>query len=231
MSGEPLLDLRPARGFVEPAVADELPGLRLDWLSLEVHDGPSPPALVRRLAELSNRYRGAAVIAMRTKPIPNAYRTFFRHIGLDPDATRVPSEAAAVRRLFQGAFRSEGRIADALLVALIETGVALWALDADRVHVGGLGIRTARAGDVLGTGDGAGARPVTPGTLVVADADAVHAVLFGEPAGDSAVTRATRRILLYALGVAGVPAIHLEEAFWVAAEALEAPRPGADHSD
>lgn len=220
MSEDPLLDLGAAEGFLAPEIAEELPGLRLAWLTLEARDGPSPPELVRQLGELSNRYHGAAVIAMRTKPIPSAYRTFFRQIGLDPDAHRIPSEDAALARLFHGAFRSEGRLADALLVALVETGVPMWALDADCVAAGGLGIRQARAGEELGGGE----QPLAAGTLVVADAEAVHAVLFGPRAALSAVRSETRRILLYAVAVAGVPAIHLEEAFWLAAEALGARR-------
>ena len=85
---------------------------------------------------------------MRTKPIPQAYRIFFRQIGLDPDVTRIPSEEAAVARLLHGEFRSAGLIPDACLVALIETGVPVWALDADVVDEGGLGIRTATADDL-----------------------------------------------------------------------------------
>ena len=68
---------------------------------------------------LSNRLGGASVVAMRTQPIPHAYRAFFRHIGLDPDASRIPSEEAAVARLLQGGFRSNDLISDALLVALL----------------------------------------------------------------------------------------------------------------
>jgi DNA/RNA-binding domain of Phe-tRNA-synthetase-like protein len=222
VSDDPLLDLRAAEGFVEPAVAEELPGLRLAWITLEARDGPSPPELIGRLRNLSNRYRGAAVIAMRTKPIPSAYRALFRQLGLDPDRTRIPSEEAAVGRLFHGAFRSQGRLADALLVALVETGVPVWALDADRVAAGGLGIRSARTGERLG--DGESARPLPPGTLVVADDATIHAILFGERSVVAAPRAATRRILLYSIAVAGVPAIHVEEAFWLVAEALGAPR-------
>jgi DNA/RNA-binding domain of Phe-tRNA-synthetase-like protein len=214
------LELRAAQGFVEPSIAEELPGLRLDWLTVEARDGASPPELVRRLRDLSNRYRGAVVVTMRTKPIPNAYRTFFRQIGLDPDTTRIPSEEAALHRLFHGAFRSEGRLLDALLVSLVETGVAIYALDADRVEVGGLGIRTATDGERLGAHEHA--RYLQGGTLVIADSAAPHAVLFGERAPDAAVTRSTDRILLYTVSVAGVPMIHVEEAFWLTIEALGA---------
>ena len=60
---------------------------------------------------------------MRTKPVPQAYRAFFRQIGLDPDVQRIPSEQAALARLVQGGFRSVDLIADACLIALVETGV------------------------------------------------------------------------------------------------------------
>jgi DNA/RNA-binding domain of Phe-tRNA-synthetase-like protein len=205
-------------GFVEPGVAEEFPGLRLDWLSLAARDRPSPPELVGRLRDLSNRFNGANVIAMRTKPIPHAYRAFFRQIGLDPDTTRIPSEAAAVARLFDGRFRSVSLVPDALAIALIETGIPVWALDADRVGAGGPGIRTARAGERLGSGPYAD--HLQPGTLVVADAEAVHAVLFGSVARDHLVGSDTRRIVLFAVSVAGVPLIHVEEALWIAIEAL-----------
>jgi DNA/RNA-binding domain of Phe-tRNA-synthetase-like protein len=209
-----------AAGFLDPGVADELPGLRLTWARVPARQRPSPPGLVRRLGELSNRVRGADVIAMRTKPIPSAYRSFFRQIGLDPDATRVPSEQAAVSRLFHGGFRPRGLVEDVLLVALIETGVPLWALDGDRVDAGGLGIRTS-AGEVIGAG--ASTTPVSQGTLVVADRARLHAILFGEISGPSVVGRHTRQLVLYAVAVPGVPDIHVEEAFWVAQEALSGP--------
>ena len=172
------LDLRAAPGFVDEELSAELPGLRLDWMTMPRGPRSSPTALVRRLESLSNRYRGASVVAMRTWPIPHAYRTFFRQIGLDPDVDRIPSEQAAVSRLLYGGFRSRGALEDALLVALIETGVPVWALDADLVDPGGLGIRTTVDGDVLGGGEQA--HGVPPGRLVVVDAqlhprDAVRA--------------------------------------------------------
>jgi DNA/RNA-binding domain of Phe-tRNA-synthetase-like protein len=210
------LDLRAAPGFVEPDLHAEFPGLRLDWVTVEARPRPSPPQLKERLRSLSNRYRGASVITMRTQPIPHAYRTFFRHIGLDPDANRVPSEEVAVSRLLQGQFRSRDVVQDALLIALIETGVPVWALDADRVDAGGLGIRITIEGDRLGSTD----YPLAPGRLAVADARCVHALLFGDIAPDHRVGARTRRIALFAVGVEGVPAIHVEEALWICGEAL-----------
>jgi DNA/RNA-binding domain of Phe-tRNA-synthetase-like protein len=212
------VSLSPAAGFIEPQLQDEFPGLRLDWLTLAVRPGHSPPSLVRRLRALSTGYRGASVVAMRTKPIPQAFRIFFRHIGLDPDVTRVPSEAAAVARLLHGEFRSAGLIADACLVALIETGVPVWALDADVVDEGGLGIRFATAEDLAD--EAARGLRLSPGSLVVGDRSAVHAALFGEQAAGRAVGPRTRRVVLYSVGVDGVPAIHIEEALWTCVEAL-----------
>jgi DNA/RNA-binding domain of Phe-tRNA-synthetase-like protein len=210
--------LSPAPGFVEALVAEEFPGLRLHWITARGGRAESPPALAARLRDLSSRYRGATVVAMRTKPVPQAYRAFFRQIGLDPDVRRIPSEGAAVGRLMHGGFRSVDLIADACLVALVETGVPVWALDADHVDVGGLGIRAAGEadqGDAHGLGEW-----VEPGTLLVTDARTVFAVLFGEPGAAHQVTRRTERVALFALAVGGVPDIHVEEALWICSELL-----------
>ncbi len=212
------LDLRAAPGFVESRVRDEFPGLRLDWVSVEGQARASPPSVALQLGRLSNRFRGADVVAMRTRPIPHAYRSFFRQIGLDPDTNRVPIERAAVDRLMHGGFRSIGLIEDALLVGLVETGVPVWALDADLVDAGGLGIRTTVAGDRLGLTELGNFLP--PGQLVVSDSRCVHSLLFDEPAPGHGVSRASSRITLFAVSVPGVPAIHFEEALWVTIEVL-----------
>ncbi len=213
MSSDP--ELTAAIGFVEPAVRAEFPGLRLAWLSVSAQPGRTRPAVQRRLRALSNRYSGGSVVAMRTQPIPHAYRVFFRQIGLDPDVDRVPSERAAVARLVQGQFISNDAVRDALLLALIETSVPVWAVDAARVDPGGLGIRTAGSRE---NPDSGGPRPA--GRLVVADAARIHAELFGEVVPAHQPGRGTTDVILYAVGVDGVPALHLEEALWVSAEAL-----------
>lgn len=211
-------ELAAAAGFVDPAVQEEFPGLRLDWLTLEGRMRDSPPDVAKRLRALSSRYRGANVIAMRTQPIPHAYRTFFRQIGLDPDTRRVPSEDVAVTRLLDGQFRSRNLIQDALLIALIETGVPVWALNADLVDAGGLGIRPTATGERLGSVEPAHHLP--PGRLVVADAVQIHAVLFGDVAPGHVIGSGTTRIALFTVGVDGVPAIHIEEALWIAVETM-----------
>jgi DNA/RNA-binding domain of Phe-tRNA-synthetase-like protein len=202
----PGTDAEPAVGLVAPDVAEEFPALRLRYLELDARPGRSSRGVKHRLEEMSSRFRGPQAVAMRQEPIPWAYRVFYRHIGLDPDADRTPVEQAAVERLIQGAFRSHNRLDDALLIALVETGVPVWALDADVVATDSLGIRTS----------------VPAGRLVVADDGRVHATLFGDPAPDCAPGPRTRRVVLFAIGVDGVPAIHVEEALWMAVEVLRA---------
>jgi DNA/RNA-binding domain of Phe-tRNA-synthetase-like protein len=206
-------------GFVEARVLAEFPQLRLDWVAIDASPRDSPSEVKRQLRELADRYRGATVVMMRTKAVPHAYRSFFRQIGLDPDVDRVPSEQAAVTRLLDGGFRSRDLVHDSVLIALVETGVAVWALDARHVAAGGLGIRTTAAGDRLGGGVG---RALAPGRLAVADEQRVHALLFGELAAGHRVSADTQRVVLFTVGVAGVPAIHVEEALWLCVELLHA---------
>jgi DNA/RNA-binding domain of Phe-tRNA-synthetase-like protein len=195
-----------ASGRIAPDLQAEFPGLRLHWTALEARVRGSPRDVRARLRALSDRVAGAGVVAMRTKPIPHAYRAFFRQVGLDPDAARIPSEEAAVRRLLEGRFHSRDTLADALLIALVETGVPVWALDASVVDLASLGIRTADGGE----------------RLVVADAVRVHATLFGDPAPGHAAGPGTDWMVLYAVAVEGVPAIHVEEALWISTDILGA---------
>src|SRR3954449_3436765 len=112
-----------------------------------VERGPAktPPAVRRRLSTMSDRFRGAQAIALRRAPVNSAYRVFYRHVGLDPDTTRTPSEEAAVRRLVHGGFQATNLLDDALLISLMETGIPLWAIDAEQVTEP-LGIATGSEG-------------------------------------------------------------------------------------
>jgi DNA/RNA-binding domain of Phe-tRNA-synthetase-like protein len=199
VSGDP--ELR--EGFVEAEVAAEFPGLRVVWVEVPAAGGKSPAALRERLRALSDKLRGAQAIALRGRDVPHAYRVFFRHIGLDPDVVRVPAEALMMERLWHGGYPSRGRLPDACAIACIETGVPVWALDADRID-GTLGVRT------------------EGGRLVLADAAGVVASLFGAPRSAHEPTRDTRRLALVTVVVPGVPALYAEEALWIAGEALEA---------
>jgi len=206
------------RGGVAPEVADEYPELRLWSLVVEAVPRRSPSGVRARLKALSDGFRGPQAVMLRQQPVPWAYRVFFRHIGLDPDADRTPVEALALKRLLRGGFRSEGIVDDALTIAVMETGVPVWALDAEHVE-GTLEIRPAVEHERLGRRDQFA--PWLPaGRLVVADAVGPVAVLFGDLAPGHGVTRESRRLLLLCVQVAGVPAIHVEEAMWLCTEVL-----------
>jgi len=205
-------------GWVDTELLEEFPELRLFTVEVPAPPRRSTAALRGQLRTLSSRFNGAHAITMRRQPIPHAYRVFYRHIGLDPDTTRTPIEAAAVERLMRGGFESRSRLDDALLLALVETGVPVWALDAATLD-GPLGIRPARDGERLGSGDLADELP--SGRLVVADAAGPVAILFGELAPSSTPGVQTRDLQIFTVQVAGVPAIHVEEALWTCASALD----------
>lgn len=206
----------PAECLVEAEIAAELPGLRLWTLDLPAGDGPTPPVLRERLREMSSRFTGAQAKALRSKPIPHAYRVFYRHIGLDPDVDRIPVEALVVERLKHGGFRSASLLNDALTVSVMETGVPTWALDADTLE-GELELRRAAEHEPLGRGD-EHAVWLPHGRLVVADLAGAVAVLFGGVARTHAVGRDTIRTRLFSVQVEGVPAIHVSEALWTVAD-------------
>ena len=203
--------------WIDPDVAEEFPELRLHARTVEARSGRSPVELRERLRALSDRFRGAQAIAMRRQPIPWAYRVFFRHIGLDPDEDRTPVEAIALERLKQGAFKSRSVLDDALTIAIMETGVPVWALDADRLE-GAPGLRPARRGERMGEGEYASDIPV--GKLLIADDAGPVGVLFGALAPGRGVGPETTRMTLLSLQVAGVPDIHVEEALWTVADIL-----------
>ena len=165
---------------------------------------------------MSNRFAGPQAINLRHRPIPWAYRVFFRHIGLDPDEQPTPVEAVALERIKRGGFISQNLLDDALTIAIIESGVALRAFDADRAE-GRLGIRPtehgrgargpARRASHRHPGDrrrGASARRCSSGR---------------RPPAVACTPRRSARCSC-AVQVKGVPDIAVEEAIWLAAEVL-----------
>ena len=215
--------IEPELGWLAPEVEEELPALRLLVSEVAVGrrtplTGAAPPDIAGRLRELSNRFRGPRAVGIRREPVPAAYRVFFRHIGLDPDVVRTPIEAAALERMMHGGFPTGGLLEDVLLIALLDTGVAVWALDQTTID-GPLGIRTSREGEPLGRSERS--RELPAGRLVVADSSAALAVLFGELAPGHCATAQTSRLTLFAVQVAGVPTLYVEEALWSSRAALE----------
>lgn len=206
----------PRQGWVAPHIASEFPGLGIAWVEVDAKPGRSPEPVRRRLRDLSDRTYGAQAIRLRERPIPWAYRVFYRQIGLDPDRTRTPIERLTLDRLHDGGFRTRGLPADALTVAIVETGVALRAFDAESIE-GGLCIRDSAPGEKLGK-QGV---ELIHGTLMIADERKPLALLFGPSAEGHAVDPGSRRIAVAAVQVKGVPQIAVEEALWMAAATLE----------
>lgn len=207
------------RGRIAPELAGEFPGLALLYELVAARAGRSDAGLRERLRLLSDGMTGGAALELRRQSIPHAYRVFFRHVGVDPDVDRTPIEEAAVERLLRGAYVSRDRVSDALLIALVETGVPAWALDADAAgDPAALSIRPAGAGERLGAGPYAHELP--RGRLVVAGAHGLVAPLFGPPAPQLAITKATRRVLVFAVQVPAVPALYVDEALFTIREAL-----------
>jgi len=206
----------PRQGWVAPHIASEFPGLGIAWVEVDAEPGRSPEAVRQRLRDLSDRTYGAQAIRLRERPIPWAYRVFFRQIGLDPDRNRTPVEQLTLDRLHDGGFRSRDLPADALNIAIVETGVALRAFDADRL-AGSLCIRDSAPGEALPGAPG----ELASGTLTIADGERPIALLFGATGEGYGAERETRRLAIAAVQVKGVPQIAVEEALWMAASTLE----------
>lgn len=207
----------PRQGWVAPHIASEFPGLGIAWVEVDAKPSRSPEPVRRRLRDLSDRTYGAQAIRLRERPIPWAYRVFYRQIGLDPDRTRTAVEQLTLERLEDGGFRSHGLPADALNIAIVETGVALRAFDAEAIE-GRLCIRDSGPGESLAGSPG----ELEKGTLAIADEARPLGLLFGPTAEGFGVDRETRRIAVAAIQVKGVPQIAVEEALWMAAATLEA---------
>lgn len=210
-------DAPPEAGWVAEELRDEFPGLALRHVTLDKGSGRSPRETRQRLADLSGRFSGAQAINLRHQPIPWAYRVFFRHIGLDPDHQRTPVEELVLERMKKGGFQSKSLLDDALTVAIVDSGVALRAFDADKVS-GRPGIRP--SADAEGLEGRPGELPA--GTLVIADEERPLGLLFGATAAGRGVDRHTSRTMICAIQVAGVPDIAVEEAIWLAVQAMEA---------
>lgn len=210
-------DPSPEQGWVAPHIAAEFPGLGIAWVEVDAHPGRSPEPVRRRLRDLSDRFFGAQAIHMRERPIPWAYRVFYRQIGLDPDRNRTPIEQLALDRLHDGAFKSGGLPADAITIATVETGVAMRAFDADRLN-GRLCIRDSAPGEALAGRKG----ELAQGTLTIADDVSPVGLLFGATAEGFEVTPRSRRLALVVVQVKGVPQIAVDEALWMAAATVEA---------
>ncbi|MDA0169856.1 hypothetical protein OJ998_12235 [Solirubrobacter taibaiensis] len=94
--------------------------LALVYETVEVSARRSPPDVRARLQALADR-------VPRVPHNMDPYAIAMTRLGVEGPA---PAEAALRVRLIRGGYRSRGLLADALLIAVVETGVGVWAVDA-----------------------------------------------------------------------------------------------------
>jgi len=106
-----------------------------------------------------------------------------------------------VDRLVHGGFAAGALPEDALSLATLETGVGVWALDAEAT--GSLALTTG-----------------ADGRLALRDAAGTATVLFAPPPPERAPHRGTTALLLVAVQAPGVDDLVIAEALWTAVSAL-----------
>jgi DNA/RNA-binding domain of Phe-tRNA-synthetase-like protein len=215
MAKAPIAEVPLESGWVELGLREEFRGLGLSFSVVKARSGRSPREVRQRLRHLSDRVHGERVVNLRREPVASSYRIFYRQIGIDPDEHRPPAEAAMLERLRSGHFKSRNLVDDALVISLVETGVAVRALDTDTL-TGRLGLRIANPGERLG---GVGLE-LPEGAIVLADEERSVGLIFGETAPGRGVHPETTQITLCAVQVPGVPAISVEESIWTCAGIL-----------
>jgi DNA/RNA-binding domain of Phe-tRNA-synthetase-like protein len=215
MAETPMAEVPLESGWVEPGLREEFRGIGLRFSIVEARSGRSPREVRQRLRHLSDRVHGERVVNLRREPVASSYRIFYRQIGIDPDEHRPPAEAAMLERLRSGHFKSRNLVDDALVISLVETGVAVRAFDAAKL-TGRLGLRISNPGERLG---GVGIE-LPEGAIVLADEKRSVGLIFGETAAGCGVHPETTQIALSAVQVPGVPEISVEEAIWTCAGVL-----------
>ncbi len=200
---------------MDDALAQDFPLLGVLYATRPLGGGNYRRAARERLALLGDRIGGDLVAAMRQQAVPGAYRAFARQIGLDPDGDGLPLEQTLMLRIRAGRFVPASATRDPCTVAMLETGVPVWALDEaavqGRLRVGPLGPGDAGALDGVPV-------PAREGDLAVWDDTRPLAPLLGDVAPDAVPSRRTRAVRLFALRVEGVPDASVREALWTAGQ-------------
>ncbi len=197
---------------IERRIQNEFPELGMSYISVKVGTG-SKRRVAERLKQLSQRISGAQALELRRQPVPLAYRTFFHHIGIDPDQKKTPIEEIMLNRLAVGGLKRSWPVQDAITLAIADTEAAVWAYDGDAVN-GDLSLRLAGGGEHIGP-----AR-VSAGTILVSDEARPLSVLFGRDSDGVVASCGSKSVVACALRVAEVPQLVIEEALWIFQEAV-----------
>lgn len=199
---------------IDGQIAQDFPALGVLYATRAVGGRRFQRAGRERLRLLGDRVGGERVATLRQQAIPGAYRAFARQVGLDPDADDLPLERVLMDRIRAGRFVPDGPVTDPCTVAMLETGVPVWALDDEQVH-GAL-----RVGSVPDEAADPGDGGPRPGGLAVWDAARPLAPLLGPPPPGLAATASANAVRLYALRVEGVPDATVREALWTAGQLM-----------
>lgn len=189
-------------GWVDHRVSRQLPGLALRYVSVACGPDRPAPDLRASLAEHSRKFDGRAFLALRRDPVIGAYRTLYRRLGLDPDAQPTPIEQIGRDRIVFGGFVSRARVADAVLLSMLDTHIPLVAWDSQRVS-GPLGLRLNESGE-----------------LVIADSERALVGLFADHPDELAVRTRTAEAVIVAIAAPGVPRHLVDDALWRVREML-----------
>jgi DNA/RNA-binding domain of Phe-tRNA-synthetase-like protein len=202
-------------GTVDPTLLAELGGIEL-WTTTVALGRGAEGAGRERLGRLSGSLRAAERIRERAGRLAHpAYPAFERQLGLDPAVPPTALEREAREVVVTGRLLPVDPYHDVRLAILAEVGVPLGALDARRTR-GPWRVRPATGAERWG-GHGVA---VPDGEVVLADADGPVAPVVGDPPCGLRAGGRARAVVLYAIGVPGMPDWEVSEAVWRAARYL-----------
>ena len=141
-----------------------------------------------------------------------------RYVGAVADVQVGPSPAWLQARLAAAGVRPISNIVDITNYVLLELGQPMHAFDLTTLAGAHIRVRTARPGERLTTLDGQ-SRPLTPGMLVIADAEKPCAVAGVMGGADSEVSAATRTIVFESAHFAALPVRRTSRALGLKTEA------------
>ena len=147
---------------------------------------------------------------LKEHPIIRAYRDFYWRIKIDPTKTRPSSEALLRRVLRSGNIPLINNVVDSGNFASLETLIPIGLYDLDKIK-GNLVIKLARGNELF---EPIGKRPeiVREGVPILVDSEKVIHLYPHRDSAKTAITLDTKRVLVIACGVPGVPATLVKEA-------------------
>lgn len=190
--------------------------LHYPYLNLFVTEVPNQPStrarhdLAERLGRLAERIGAQQVLRQHEQEVPHAFRKLYLQMGIDPGVHLTPIDAVLQERIAYGQFRSMGLVDDALKVALLETGVPIWATDSAKVS-GELALQMPAVESESGSAS------MVP---LVTDDRGTIGPIGSAPEARYAVDRKSKDLTLFAVQCDGISTMHVDESLWLARSLL-----------